>query len=804
MPSSEAHVTKRNVKSTPQKTEVAKSASASSQASEFALSSSLKQNDNLGSFNLTGLKTLLIITILASICITGFMVRLFSVIRYESIIHEFDPWFNYRATHMMVQDGFYNFVNWFDERAWYPLGRIVGGTVYPGLMFTSGLIHWILNSLHITIHIREVCVFLAPFFSGLTALATFFLTKELWSQGAGLFAAAFIAIVPGYISRSVAGSYDNEGIAIFALMFTYFLWIKSVKTGSVFWAVLCALAYFYMVSAWGGYVFIINLIPLHVFVLMIIGRFSHRIYIAYSVFYILGTILSMQIPFVGFQPIRTSEHMAAAGTFALLQAYGFFNYLRTKMSKSQFKQFFLVAVSAAAAIVFAAVVFLTYAGYVAPWSGRFYSLWDTGYAKIHIPIITSVSEHQPTTWTSFFFDLHILVCIFPAGVWFCIKEINDERVFIVLYAIFASYFAGVMVRLILTLTPVVCILSAIALSKTFDYYLYDDSFKDEQDELTHGKNKSQYDKADKVQNIFQGQREKQDNGLNSNIKGIVTIILSMLLVLFAVHCTWVTSNAYSSPSIVLASYSSSGQRQIIDDFREAYYWLRKNTPEDARVMSWWDYGYQIAGMANRTTLVDNNTWNNSHIAMVGKAMSSNETEAYKIMQDLDVDYVLVIFGGLIGYSGDDINKFLWMVRIAEGEHPNDIKESNYFTQQGEFRVDSAGSPTLLNCLMYKLSYYRFGEIQLDHSTPPGYDRTRNVEIGNKNFKLEHMEEAYTSEHWIVRVFKVKKQENRNPDKQLLRGIRRKKSIHPKKGKKKQGVMKNRPVVVKGKTAALRK
>jgi len=31
--------------------------------------------------------------------------------------------------------------------------------------------------------------------------------------------------VPGYISRSVAGSYDNEGIAIFALMFTYYLWV---------------------------------------------------------------------------------------------------------------------------------------------------------------------------------------------------------------------------------------------------------------------------------------------------------------------------------------------------------------------------------------------------------------------------------------------------------------------------------------------------------------------------------------------------------------------------------------------------
>lgn len=184
-----------------------------------------KSEANTGLLNPTGVKTLLVVVSLACVCLTGFMTRLFSVIRYESIIHEFDPWFNYRATHHMVTNGFYNFLNWFDERAWYPLGRIVGGTVYPGLMVTSGAIHWILNSLNITIHIREVCVFLAPFFSGLTAIATYFLTKELWTPGAGLFAAAFIAIVPGYISRSVAGSYDNEGIAIFALMFTYYLWV---------------------------------------------------------------------------------------------------------------------------------------------------------------------------------------------------------------------------------------------------------------------------------------------------------------------------------------------------------------------------------------------------------------------------------------------------------------------------------------------------------------------------------------------------------------------------------------------------
>jgi asparagine N-glycosylation enzyme membrane subunit Stt3 len=66
------------------------------------------------------------------------------------------------------------------------------------------------------------------------------------------------------------------------MLLTYYLWIKAVKTGSIMWSASCALAYFYMVSSWGGYVFLINLIPLHVLVLMFTGHFSHRIYVAYS------------------------------------------------------------------------------------------------------------------------------------------------------------------------------------------------------------------------------------------------------------------------------------------------------------------------------------------------------------------------------------------------------------------------------------------------------------------------------------------------------------------------------------------
>lgn len=80
-------------------------------------------------------------------------------------------------------------------------------------------------------------------------------TRELKDDSAGLLAAAFIGIVPGYISRSVAGSYDNEAIAIFLLMFTFFNWIKALKQGSAFFGAVAAVFYFYMVAAWGSYTF---------------------------------------------------------------------------------------------------------------------------------------------------------------------------------------------------------------------------------------------------------------------------------------------------------------------------------------------------------------------------------------------------------------------------------------------------------------------------------------------------------------------------------------------------------------------
>ena len=666
--------------------------------------------------------------------------------------------FNFRASKHFVKNGQYDFMNWFDEKSWYPLGRVAGGTLYPGLMFTSGAIHWVLQCINYPVDIRNVCVLLAPGFSGLTAIATYLFTKELKDESAGLLAAAFIGIAPGYISRSVAGSYDNEAIAITLLMTTFLFWIKALKQGSAFWGALTALFYFYMVAAWGGYVFITNMIPLHAFVLILMGRYSSRLYVAFSSYYALGTLMSMQVPFVGFQPIRTSEHMSALGVFGLLQLIAFVTLLKSHIPGRKFRAFLSLFIVVVFVVAVGALIGLTVTGTIAPWTGRFYSLWDTGYAKIHIPIIASVSEHQPTAWPSFFFDLQMLIWVFPAGVYICFRELRDEHVFIIVYAVLASYFAGVMVRLMLTLTPCVVVASAVAISHLLDAYL---DFSDIDSPL------------DRADNLKQAENEGEGLGAFKSFKGLsssalyhgvmsfpaklaVVAVFTVYLVLFVYHSTWVTANAYSSPSVVLASKMADGSQFIIDDYREAYYWLRKNTAADARVMSWWDYGYQIAGMADKVTLVDNNTWNNTHIATVGKAMSTREEVAYPILRKHDVNYVLVVFGGLLGYSGDDINKFLWMVRIAEGIWPDEVRERDFFTPRGEYKIDGDATETMKNSLMYKMSYHRFANL-----FPPGQasDRVRGQSLPADGPQLDTLEEAFTSENWIVRIYKVKDLDN---------------------------------------------
>jgi dolichyl-diphosphooligosaccharide--protein glycosyltransferase len=296
----------------------------------------------------------------------------------------------------------------------------------------------------------------------------------------------------------------------------------------------------------------------------------------------------------------------------------------------------------------------------------------------------------------------------------------------------------------LVLAPAACCLAGIAVSDLLEVLC----------RSYHVNDRPAYDAAQK-DTKKEKKKRRNSSSESSESYGTVPKPLAMLGIsgiIFALayhhfHCSYLGGEGYSSPSIILQSRGPNGV-YIFDDYREGYSWLRENTDYDAKVASWWDYGYQTTAMADRTVLVDNNTWNNTHIATVGRAMSLPEKQAWDEFRKLDVDYVLVIFGGVIGYSSDDINKFLWMVRIGGGVF-SDIKEKNYIGE-GYYRIDEKASPTMLNSLMYDLSYYRFAELVGKN----GQDRVRNTKIGKTDINLTYFQEAFTSKHWMLRIYKV--------------------------------------------------
>lgn len=149
--------------------------------------------------------------------------------------------------------------------------------------------------------------------------------------------------------------------------------------------------------------------------------------------------------------------MAAFGVFGLCQIHAFVDYLRSKLNAQQFEVLFKSVISLVGFILLSVgtvlmltgeilhiqkaefydhpklllVIDLYYSrlficcflasGKISPWTGRFYSLLDPSYAKNNIPIIASVSEHQPTTWSSYYFDLQLLVFMFPGKYCLCLN-----------------------------------------------------------------------------------------------------------------------------------------------------------------------------------------------------------------------------------------------------------------------------------------------------------------------------------------------------------------------------------------------
>jgi len=800
-------------------------------------------------FIMASLWSIVACQLLLKIINEAYEIRMHAIREYGMIIHEFDPWFNYRATEYLYEHGWHAFKTWFDYKVWYPLGRPVGTTIYPGMQVTSVIIKTILGD---RMSLNDVCCLVPAWFGAAATVFTGLMAYEAcvgttlpktgrgtssdgvvtavqqstddpsrpeafgsilasipvvnvlyrrlilpvvdlllraitWIFGSDLglvdsprrgtpttlvspavesflAAAAIMSIVPAHIMRSVGGGYDNESIAMTSMTMTFYLWMRSLRggkentSGALVWGTLAGLAYFYMVAVWGGYIFVINIVGVHAGSLVLLGRYSSKLHRAYTAFYFIGTALAVQIPVVGWTPIRSLEQLGPMAVFVGFQMIEYCEVMRRKNNLSRKEAWVLRGKVFGAALLVAAVIVaaLVPTGYFGPISARVRGLF-VKHTKTGNPLVDSVAEHQPASAEAYLQYLHDICYIAPVG--FAIVALvyfHDSSSFLLVYGVAAYFFSHKMVRLILLTAPIASALAGVALGRIFGWCLrgvtdYRPSFSDllklssrASDDVpvvdaepvdSSGKpKKAKKPKADKDK-VKDGEEPSSFEEGRTFVVQLSRLVIAYMLFSsalpfasdFYARCHEMAKHM-SHPTILYKASSHSGEEVIVDDYREAYWWLRDNTPEDARIMAWWDYGYQITGIGNRTTIADGNTWNHEHIALLGRALTSPEKEGHRIARHL-ADYVLLWTGG----GGDDLAKSPHLARIANSVYrdmcPNDPTCRSFgFASQG------VPTPKMAGSLLYKLH---------SHDLVPGVQADKN------RFK-----EVFKSKYGKVRIFKV--------------------------------------------------
>jgi dolichyl-diphosphooligosaccharide--protein glycosyltransferase len=756
-------------------------------------------------------KVAMLVGTIAVIAVMGWLAydyRMHAIRTYGLVIHEFDPWFNFRAAQYLADNGMERFFKWYDYMSWYPLGRPVGTTIYPGMQFASVGIWHVLNKIGWEWSLNDVCCYTPVWFG---VLATMLLTTLTYVCTGGvkhaLISGLIMAIIPGHLMRSVGGGYDNESVAISCLTLTFLMWMYSLaeKDGKKYSLVglLTALAYTCMVNSWGGYIFVLNMIGLHAMLLAVTGRFTNKLYWSYTLWYVFGTLGAMQVPVVGLTPLRSLEQLMPMGVFFVLQ-------LLQLCEQPQFLKLFqldpenmttlkklnlYVKVFGAAGLVGSVVVSLLWpTGYFGPLSSRIRGLF-VKHTRTGNPLVDSVAEHQPGSSESFYQFLHYTCYTSPIGFAIAlfqsfikpffrpssIDHKTDPMSFITVYAYVTYLFATKMNRLMLMMGPVSSILSGIALGYTLDFCLVEicglytslvggeatstvktspsssaTSLSNQPATAANAaaavavRSKGKKSKASSAsvsssdsssssfsRTAVSEMLEKKWSEMN-NLYFVKTLRLGLVaVILFGLYLrlpefyvyTRRMSVGLSNPSLMFQAQLRDGSTVIIDDYREGYHWLRDNTPEDSRVMAWWDYGYQITGIANRTTIADGNTWNHEHIALLGRCLTSPEEKAHKMIKHL-ADYVLVWAGG----GGDDLAKSPHMARIGNSVFEDICPGDPTCRHFGFTDRQMTPTPMMERSLLYRL--------------------TRNRLSPDVNVNSTLFREVFMSKYGKVRIYQV--------------------------------------------------
>jgi len=682
---------------------------------------------SIGNFDLK-LNHLLIISILTLSFSVSFLLRS-QPADFGFELNEFDPFFNYRATQYIVDNGIEAYFEWNDSLSWYPIGRDVSATSQVVLHLTAATTYWIFGG---DSDLYDFTIIFPVVIGSLSAIIIFALVRVIGGTTAGLFSALLFSISYPILIRGPIGWFKSEPLGLFFGLLTVYLLLSGINSQNkkLAFTKLIGAGMFtvFSISAWGGNQFFI--IPLGIFFLALpFLRTDHKFIIWAIPLYTITTILTS----LGFERVSSNFIFELGGISLIVSTLFLVSciFIQNKSSKNKTRNglLFLMALL----IITPSLMIINTDSQFLPLPSHRYLNALNPFLTTSNPLVDSVSEHATTTLEQSFLFHSVLMIFSGIGIWLIFKNIqnknssfikNDMLFFSLILGIVGVYVSSTFIRLEVFGSVAVIVLASLGLTALTKEFF---------------KNKPE---------------TKKPIGKLIKLSYVVGIIILLIIPMIFPGGGTASAMSKSVPTIL-----NGGSNFVItsNDWLDSMEWIKNNTSEDAVIAAWWDYGYWIQTLGERASLADNSTVHTRIIENIAKMLLSNPDDAWISLNEMQADYVLVFVAGeklrteaegsfyLLRGGGDELKK-QWFMRIA-GE---DLSKHLY--SDGVSGTDYFWDNTLLGQMFpfTPITYINFQTAKESSTYLPGFLPVFEKEIkypsdGNGPLRLVYASPSFTEE-----------------------------------------------------------
>lgn len=626
---------------------------------------------SIGNFDLR-LHHLLIIGILSLSFSISFLLRVQPAdFGYE--LNEFDPFFNYRATQYIVENGISDYFEWHDDLSWYPNGRNVSLNSQVILHLTAASTYWIFGG---DSSLYDFTIMFPVIFGSLTGIVIFALVRTIGGTTAGLFASLLYAISIPILIRGPLGWFKSEPLGVFFSVLAVYLLLSGLNSRNkkivISKLIGAGIITVFGVSAWGGNQFF--MIPIGIFFLALPFLRKDKNFLLWAVpLYTLTTIL---VAF-SFERVSVNFVYGLSGLSiifpTILMVACIFIQKKSSKYKNRNSAIFLIVLLALGFVFLLSDLGIN----VLQFSTHRYMNAINPFLTTTDPLVDSVSEHATTTIEQSFYFHSILMLFSGIAIWILLKNVqskskfikNDMLSFALIIGFIGVYTSSTFVRLELFASISIIILASLGLSVL-------------------------------MKELFSKPSNTKKKSLPIFIKiPFAAGVIILLIVPMVYPVGGEIPSVIKGPPTILNG-GTAYTAMATNDWLDTLSWIKSNTSEDAVIASWWDYGYWISTMSERATLADNSTLNTKTIKNIAKLLLSHPDDAWNMLNDMGATHIVTFvasnqlnlnserqFFTLAG--GGDESKKQWFMRIGG------FDERQFLHSDGMSGTDKFWNETLL-------------------------------------------------------------------------------------------------------------